>query len=300
MDLINLGSKYRCFSYAYTCKGAFYYNKRMNQALKTSVDNNIGVMMDSAAHSIHHLKAQGLKKNKGKFNIHDIDKLRDLVMDQYVEYVNKEGKHWDFHINFDYIKNCPEIYRVQKVLEEKGLRPVPVYHGDHGLEWLKRYCKEGYKLISIGTVIPFGTYREKRRYYDNVFNISEKYGVLLHGLAMTGLSLMFQYPWYSVDSATWAKTAAYGSMLHVDMNRQIIGEIHITDQRVNGKTCWNQLPKDLQRDIRHTVEDNGFDFHEMQTDGRARSLYNVWLFCNKLHELKDAVKSTTVKWKNLL
>src|ERR1035438_8492972 len=104
MDLIKLGSKYRCFSYAYTCKGAFYYNKRMNQALKTSVDNNIGVMMDSAAHSIHHLKAQGLKKNKGKFNIHDIDKLRDLVMDQYVEYVNKEGKHWDFHINFDYIK----------------------------------------------------------------------------------------------------------------------------------------------------------------------------------------------------
>ena len=130
--------------------------------------------------------------------------------------------------------------------------------------------------------------------------MAEKYGVLLHGLAMTGLSLMFQYPWYSVDSATWAKTAAFGSMLHIDMGRQIIGEIHITEKNVNGKTSYNHLDKDHRRDVRRTVEDAGFDFDEMRKDGRARSLYNVWLFCNKVHEMKEAVSESRKRWRSLL
>lgn len=298
-DLIKMGCRFRCYSYAYTCPGAFYYTKKMKEALDTSISQGVGIMMDSAAHSIHVLTKKGFK-NKGKFNVTDIEQIKDIVLKQYTEYVQKEGKKWDFSVNFDYIKHCPTVYKIQKILESKGIDPIPVYHGDMELEWLERYCKEGYKLIGIGTVKVSSRYQERRGYYDRVFNVLEKYGVLAHGFALTGLSLMFQYPWYSVDSATWAKTAAYGSMLHVDVDRQTIGEIHITDKHVHGKTSYNQLPKDLQKRLRHQVADNGFDFHKMQIDGAERSLYNVWLFCNRLTDLKQIVMGNTSRWKSLL
>ena len=298
-DLFKVGCRYRCYSYAYTCPGAFYYNKRMKEALDTSVSQGVGIMMDSAAHSIHVLIKKGFKY-KGKYNVTDIEKIKEIVMDSYTKYVKEEKKNWDFYVNFDYVKHCPTVYAVQKELEKRGIRPIPVYHGDMELEWLERYCKEGYKLIGIGTIKTNSKYRERRGYYDKVFNVLEKHGVLAHGLAMTGLSLMYLYPWYSVDSATWAKTAAYGSMLHIDTNRQIIGEIHITDKNVGGKTCYNRLPKDLQRDLRHTVEDRGFDFKKMQTDGAVRSLYNVWMYCNEVNKHKDLVKGNLSRWRSLL
>lgn len=298
-DLIDNGCKYRCYSYAYTCKDAFYYTKKMAEALKCSLDNKIGVMMDSSAHSFHQLASKGLRKRRGRFRVADTEELKTLVIKQYSDYAKKHGKEWDFYVNFDYIKHAPTVYDMQQRLEKKGLEPIPCYHGDMGLEYLERYCKEGYKLVGIGTVKFYGAYKDKRRHFDRIFDMSEKHGVLLHGFAMTGLSLMFQYPWYSVDSATWAKTAAYGSILHVDRNRNIIGEIHITDKRVEGKTRYNALPKDLQRDIKRTAESFGFDFKELQIDGRMRSLYNVKLFCNRLMDLKEAVCADRKRWKLL-
>jgi hypothetical protein len=300
MDLIDQGCKYRCYSYAYTCKGAFYYTKKMAEALECSIKNNVGVMMDSAAHSIHQLSSKGMRKRKGKFRVDDVEELIKIVKNQYLKYVLKEGKHWDFYVNFDYVKNCPIIYDMQKELERKGIKPIPVYHGDRTIDWLRRYCEEGYKLIGIASVRSYGPYKDKRRYYDEVFNVTEKYGALTHGFAMTGLSLMFGYPWYSVDSATWAKTAAYGSILHADRNRNVIGEIHITDKVVQGKTRYNQLPKDLQKDLKRIVEKSGFDFEQLRVDGRMRSLYNVNLFCNHFMDLKKVVSSDRKRWKLLV
>lgn len=299
-DLFKMGCKYRCYSYAYTCPGAFYYNKRMNEALATSIKNGVGIMMDSAAHSIHVLQKKGLRRIKGKFKVNDIDSIKKIVMEHYVEYVKKEGKKWDFYVNFDYVKHCPTVYAIQKELEKKGIRPIPVYHGDMPMEWLERYCREGYKLIGLGTVKVNSRYREKRDYYDRIFNVLEKHNVLAHGFAVTSLSLMYMYPWYSVDSATWAKTAAYGSILYVDRHRNTIGEVHVTDKVVGGKTRYEMLPSNIQREIRHEVEDSGFDMEEIRTDGRARSLYNVHLFCNKIERFKSAVKGDRSRWKSLL
>jgi hypothetical protein len=273
----------------------------MHDALQVSLDNKIGVMMDSSAHSFHVLTAKGRKKRSGKWNVSDIDTLKDMVIDQYVDYVKRKGDDWDWYVNFDYIRDCQIIYEMQKLLEKKGIRPVPVYHGDQSLEWLERYCKEGHKLIGISLRPGFGTsYRKRRVYYDYIFNTLEKYGVLAHGFAVTSLSLMFAYPWYSVDSATWAKAAAYGAMIHVNLHRQTNGEIHITDRWPNSRSSYCSMPKEFQKEIRKEVESNGFDFDEIQTDGRMRSLYNVYVFSHKIHELKEAVKSSFVKWKGLL
>lgn len=299
--------KFRCYSYAYTCPGAFYYNKKMEESLAQSIKAGCGIMMDSSAFSFHKfvaknqgvISSQKAKRGKTQYSYEDIERLREQTIELYTAYAAKEGKDWDFYVNFDYIKHCPTIYEMQKRLEKKGIRPIPVYHGDHSEDWMRRYCEEGYKLIGIGS-IPRDTWKEKRYYYDTVFNIAEKFGVKLHGLGQTSLSIMFQYPWYSVDSATWVKTAAYGKIIFVDPYRNVIGQLHISDKASSYKGSYGTLPNTVQRQIRSVIEGYGFDFDKMRSDLALRSAYNAYLFSNEIASLKEAISTARIKWKTLV
>lgn len=300
-DIIKQGAKYRCFSYAYTCKDGFYYQKPTARALSISVENDLGVMMDSGAASFHNLQKKGLRKLGGKYSVRHEGELKDLVINSYVKYVKKERKNWDFYLTFDYLKQCPIIYDVTKELEKKGIRPVPVYHGDQSTEWLTRYCSEGHKLICLGSVKRNA--KTYRLYFDKCFNIAAKHGVVLHGLAITSLSLMFGFPWYSVDSATWAKVAAYGCILCTsDTVNDTFGYIHMTDRR-HGQSRgveYLDLSKTQKKSIEREVNDCGFDIHDLCTDSGVRSLYNVYVFANKIDHLKAAIAGAKTTWKSLL
>src|ERR1019366_743547 len=111
--------------------------------------NGLGIMMDSSAHSFHKLVQQGLRKTSGSWNIHDFNKLRNETIKGYAKFVKQKQKDWDFYVTFDYVRDCPTIYEMQKQLEGMKIRPVPVYHGDQPDMWLEKYCKEGHKLVCI-------------------------------------------------------------------------------------------------------------------------------------------------------
>lgn len=300
-DLIAKGAKYRCFSYAYVAKGGFYYQKAIEAALQVSVASGMGIMMDSSAHSFHKLVSAGLRKTAGKWSIRDMVKLRDETVTGYAKFVKDKGKDWDWYVTFDYVKDCPTIYQMQKQLEGLKTRPVPVYHGDQPTEWLKRYCEEGHKLICLGSIRRNNKYQ--RYYFDRCFNLAAKHGVLLHGLAITSLSLMFGYPWYSVDSATWAKVAAYGCVLCTsDTVNDTMGYLHCTDKR-HGQSRgieYCELDKFQKKRIEKVVNADGFDVKDLIESGAARSLYNIYVFCNKIQHLKEDIKDGRCKWKSLL
>ena len=300
-DIISQGAKYRCYSYAYVCPGGFYYQKKMEESLNTSIKNNLGIMMDSSAHSFHKLLEKGLRKTSGKYKIRDIEKLRDQTIDEYAKYVRKEEKNWDFSVTFDYIKDCPTIYKMQKQLESYKINPIPVYHGDQPIDWLRRYCEEGYKLVGIGSIKRNN--KNMRRYFDSCFNVATKYGTLLHGLAVTSLTGMYSFPWYSVDSATWAKVAAFGCVLCTsDSVNDTFGYLHMTDRR-HGQSRgieYIELSPEQKKSIERVVNKDGFDVHELQVDGAVRSLYNIFVFCNKVSQLKKDLADSKQRWKPLL
>ena len=93
---------------------------------------------------------------------------------------------------------------VQHELEGQGLYPTPTIHGDDGLEWMRQYIDEGHVLLGIGRGSRWGSRIKMLPYLDRVFNLAEKRGVLLHGFAVTDVELMLRFPWYSVDSISWA------------------------------------------------------------------------------------------------
>src|SRR5262249_39784003 len=116
-----------------------------------------------------------------------------------------------------------------------------------------------HKLICIGSVRRNN--KNTRRYFDKCFNVAAKHGVLLHGLAVTSLSLMFGYPWYSVDSATWAKVAAYGCILCTsDTINDTFGYIHMTSRR-HGQSRgieYGELSPEQRKELKTAVGKVGF------------------------------------------
>jgi len=298
------GANYRCFSFPYVYEKAMnkhFFTKRMKEIYENSVKNKDGIFMDSGAHSFHNF----LKKQS--YRDLDIEDLKDNVVKTYVDFVRQDGKKWDVYANFDYVHDNETCFKIQKHFMKKGLKTLPVVHaGSDMLDYMKRYVEEcGCKYMALGTGGLDGksNWMGKRKRFDIIFDVAERYGVKLHGFAITQLSLMFMYPWYSTDSATWAKCSAYGKIIFPDLNRNILAMVHVSDhalRRGASDTSYNAMPKDLKRDFVNKVEASGYDFSKLRTSLLERYCYNASIYSKHVHELKEVVQKTRIKWKSLL
>jgi hypothetical protein len=138
-------------------------------------------------------------------------------VDAYAKFVKKHKVACDYYANLDVLYNPELSWEVQQYLEkEHGLKPVPIIHSGTHIKWIVHYLDRGYKFLGLGG---FGQQRMTSKDYlawaNRVFKIicplpKRLPIVRVHGFAMTNYSLLMRFPWWSVDSATWAKAAAYG------------------------------------------------------------------------------------------
>ena len=280
------GCKYRCFSFANVVKGQMWYNKKSVQALEVCEKKDIGIMMDSGAHSLHKIEAESMRRGSrasGKQTI-DIEEEKDKMFKDYVSYVKKNKKKWDFYVTLDFIRHQPSILAMQRKFEGVGLRPVPVYHGDHSLDWMLRY--EGCDLFGIGIYRAFRGkgWRGTRFFLDQLFDFAAKHNFRLHGLAATSLSIMTMYPWWSVDSSTWSKSATFGCINYPDPDKNTIYNLHISERLTNSEVAsYNTLQRKQQEMIEEHVKELGFDFKAMRRikgGEDERHNFNGWVFSN--------------------
>ncbi len=135
----------------------------------------------------------------------------------YIKYVRKNDKHLTGYINLDIINNPEASYESLKYMERKGCHPLPVFHLGSDVKWLRRYLKEGYTFICIGGVTPnkFEAVEPvlDKLWKDTLTDSNNFPKVKVHGLACTSFRLIKTYPWWSVDSTSWRKLAAYGKIV---------------------------------------------------------------------------------------
>jgi hypothetical protein len=100
----------------------------------------------------------------------------------------------------------------QQEMKAHGLTPLPVFHQGEAIYWLERMLRDGERYICIS---PREQSRrtEQRRWMDKAFAVLKGTGVKTHGLGVTRPDFMQRYPWTSVDSSTWSKSAGYGRIL---------------------------------------------------------------------------------------
>ncbi len=174
------------------------------------------LFMDSGAHTLWNMHCYHVSRSKR----YDYFKTPDFweYVDAYAKFVNDNLDAIDWYVSVDAIHNPEITWEVQKYLEEKhGLDPVPVVHMGTPLKWMEKYLAEGYTFIGIGGVAREGDRENYRRWADTIFNLlcpapSRLPIVKTHGFAMTSFNEMTRYPFWSVDSVSWAKAAAYGSV----------------------------------------------------------------------------------------
>jgi hypothetical protein len=150
------------------------------------------------------------------FSFNENKDVRDYL-DRYIEFIKEYDAKGQLmgYVNLDIIYSAEESWKNQQYMEKAGLRPIPVFHFGEDFKWWKRYVQE-YDYIGIGGVAGGVTMQQfVRSLGDPAFKYLWETDptTKVHGFAVTSNRLIVRYPFWSVDSTTWLKHAAYGHVM---------------------------------------------------------------------------------------
>lgn len=236
------------------------------------------------AHKPGRMMGAHLKDRKDdKYDWLDDPKYLDY-RDHYVEFIKKHEHETTVYTNLDIVNNPEATLENQVWFEAHGLNPLPVWHFGTDEKWLKHYMDAGYDYIGIGGMVP-NPYSVLRPALDHIFRkyICDEHGipkVKIHGFAATSIPLMVRYPWYSVDSSTWIKTAAFGQIIvprcindkydYTITPHKI--EVSIKSPKRAKGGHYDLAPRPVQKYIREYVESNGFEMGESHLDDNGNEV----------------------------
>lgn len=230
--------------------------------------NDISLILDSGAFSAWTKKVQ-------------------IDIDEYIKFCKENLKYIDYIVNLDVIpgspgqKNLPAIeiersaskgyqnyfYMVKAGLPKKKI--IHVFHQGEDFKWLKKMVSE-MEYIGLSPANDRTT-PEKIVWLDLCMRyVLDKEGMPLvkfHGFAVTSLTLMVRYPWYSVDSASWVMASRMGGIyvprkrngrwIYDENSWKIVVSSRSPAQQ-NAGEHYNSLPKVVQKEIFSYLEDKGY------------------------------------------
>jgi len=170
--------------------------------------------LDPNQRAYYATKIKGAEQAFTDYSFNQNEDVRKYL-DDYIEFIHKYKDQLMGYVNLDIIYNAEQSYDNQKYMESNGLRPIPVFHYGEDFKWLKKYVEE-YDYIGIGGVAGGVTMQQfVNTLGDKSFEIVEEINpdIKIHGFAVTSLNLMKRYNWWSCDSTTWLKHAAYGNVM---------------------------------------------------------------------------------------
>lgn len=192
------------------------------------------LMLDSGAHALFgkHILESGKHIYDGKTAKENwfgtrkrLSKEFTEYMDGYTQFVNDHAECIDFYINVDVVLDPKRSYLAYKYLKQNGLSPVPVVHYNTPMKWVDKYLKDDLELLGIGGLSQGLTVRTFQKWCDQLFmHLCPKANdykpiVRMHGFAVTSYTLLWRYPWWSVDSTSYNKMAGYGWLLIPHWNK---------------------------------------------------------------------------------
>ena len=227
-----------------------------------------------------------------------------IDLDEYCEFIRANIEHLDVYASLDVIPGKPgspattkqrdaaaeESWQNYLYMVSQGLDPLPVYHFGEDFRFMQRMLDHGCEYIGIGGLVGVPS-AQRRNWLDMVFTkITDAQGfplVKTHGFGMTAVPLIFRYPWYSIDSTTWIKITASGSVYLPAMRDgvfvfdEIPMTVSVSDrnprQAADGRHAIS-LPPDLRRILDHWLSFCGKTFEQVHTDYYHRATCNVIFF----------------------
>ena len=140
----------------------------------------------------------------------------NINLDMYSKFLTRYKNEVKIFANLDVVHNGEASYQNWLELKKQGHNTMPVFHADIDLKYLKRYL-ENSNTIALGALVGVNKIQRLSNLdylWKHFLTNSQGYPThKVHGFALTDIDIMVRYPWYSVDSSTWIKHAAYGMIL---------------------------------------------------------------------------------------
>lgn len=211
--------------------------QKMSRQHTTVVDsgkerNCSAFFLDSGAHSLYTETVLPQRGKRDRYQYYVTPKGEFTpqfrqYLDSYAGFVKKYRAGTDFYVTVDAIYNPEVSWQSLKYLEnEHGLSPVPVIHHKTPIRWLDKHLDAGYTYIGLGGLGQESNWAEYTEwadpYYARICPASNGYKpvVRTHGFAATSYRMLIRYPWYSVDSASWAKGSGFGGAVFIPHRRK--------------------------------------------------------------------------------
>lgn len=154
-----------------------------------------------------------------------------LDMDSYVDFIQSNSDLFDLTVSVDKIPSTPFDKKASSLIKafnesadtsynnlwyliDKGIpkeKIIPVFHQGENFKWLRKLISDGFPVVGISPGNDRNT-SEKYQWLQDCFGFHSK-DVKFHGFAVTSTLLMKSFPWYSVDSASWAVGSGMGNLL---------------------------------------------------------------------------------------
>ena len=209
-----------------------------------------------------------------------------LDLGQYAEFLARNHDWIHVASNVDEIGRHKEAesYRNQKELERLGADVCPVHHARDADKWLQKYLADGYEYIFLGGMVPETT-KYLLGWLDHVWEkyLTNKDGtarIKVHGFGLTTFTLMFRYPWFSVDSTSWVQHGSFGCIM-MDfpdgrVQRIVVSQdspmVHDFDRHMD------TMSPPEQKYVRQQIEARGYDPELLRTHYGWRDNWNIAFF----------------------
>lgn len=199
----------------------------------------------------------------------------NIDVDCYIEWINSHIEDGSIFASLDVIGN-PEktweiyLYMRSQLLDKSKL--IYTYHiGEPIINLIKALnYKDQFgnlKYIALGGMA-LKNHNERKSFLDNAFHHIPP-EVKVHGFGMTDYDLIKSYPFYSIDSTTWLKAAAFGELCFEEHR------IKVSNNFKNSPQHYSHLPSSAQQQINQYIKRYGFKLEELAESADSRSIFNA-------------------------
>lgn len=227
-------------------------------------------------------------------------KFEPMTVEGYSDYLEKnEGKFFAY-FNMDSINHQDKEASARDSRENylymrrRGFKPIPVFHQGEDIAWLQRMLDDGAEYIALAVSSTLHSHEKEKGWYDAVWTRLVNSGglpsVRVHGLGDTREFSLRTYPWYSVDSSSWAQSTGKGGRVKVFVGGKSIN----ISMRHDGKT--ERSSRDLEsftgdelRALKAEFNSYGIDFNRLIERRPEDHIFRLFLGMIHFKKLQDAM-----------
>lgn len=168
----------------------------------------------------------------------------EAYVNRYIEFITSHNVKQFIEIDVDNIFGLQQVELWRKRMERAAGHPcIPVWHKGRGVEYWKWMCRE-YSYVAIGGLV-FHVRKQEYGLIQKLVVYARQHGVKVHGLGFTKTTLLPEFPFYSVDSASWTVGAALGRQCYTFNHGNM--EVH--------KIKGNGFKTDLDKLVAHNMQE---------------------------------------------